>query len=230
MTMHEWYKLAPDEQWLRDDALTQREALEIWNALALREGVLVFDCPCGRGQMSRPLARLGARVTGMDLNPRFIEEARQGFASEGLEATFHVGDMRDASCEEGCDLLLNWFNSFGYFESDAENLRVLRRFAHCLRPGGILLMENPNPTDILEHIQTKWDASGVVVHRWDAATKRINSLVNGVECSVRIYTHEEYAELFRAVGLLPINVWGEHFTPFTDASRRMIMAARKLER
>ena len=229
MSGNDWYALLPERQWLRDDERCHADALEIWNNFHLHKGMSVFDCPCGRGQMSKPLARLGARVCGMDLNRHFIEEATASFAAEGLNAVFSVGDMREASYEGGCDLLLNWFNSFGYFADEKDDMGTMRRFADCLKPGGVLVMENPNPRDILNNIESKQDDAAPVKPFWDAANKRLHGYMSGLDCSIRIYSHQEYEEMFRKAGLIPAGLWGEHFTPFSEISRRMIMAARKPE-
>ena len=53
----------------------QRLALEPW--LQVRPGTRVLDVGCGVGRWSRLLAARGADVTGMDLSPTMIAEARR---------------------------------------------------------------------------------------------------------------------------------------------------------
>lgn len=53
--------------------------------LELRSGQRVLDIACGAGRFARRMARLGARVLGIDHSERFIERARQRTASEGLQ-------------------------------------------------------------------------------------------------------------------------------------------------
>src|SRR5262245_55813919 len=47
-------------------------------------GLNVLDLGCGNGYFSRALARLGARVTGIDISPRMIAHAREQEAAEPL--------------------------------------------------------------------------------------------------------------------------------------------------
>jgi SAM-dependent methyltransferase len=60
----------------------QRLALDPW--LAVRPGTKALDLGCGVGRWSRRLAARGARVTGVDLSPAMVAEARRRAAAEGL--------------------------------------------------------------------------------------------------------------------------------------------------
>ena len=59
-----------------------------------------LDLACGTGAMAERAARAGAKVTGVDLAPALIEQARQRASAAGLEIDYRVGD-----CErlEGID-------------------------------------------------------------------------------------------------------------------------------
>ena len=67
----------------------------------------------------------------MDINPRFVDKARERFRQLGLKGRFSVGDMRNASYPGGCDVFLNWFNSFDYF-GEEENHRHMQTMADCI--------------------------------------------------------------------------------------------------
>src|ERR1700730_12028734 len=62
--------------------LTQRLALAPW--LRVTAGTRVLDVGCGVGRWSRLLAARGAQVTGVDLSPTMIAQARQRAAAEGV--------------------------------------------------------------------------------------------------------------------------------------------------
>lgn len=55
-------------------------------------GARLLDIACGAGQVAIPAARAGAEVTGLDLVPAWIEQARARAEAEGLPARFEVGD------------------------------------------------------------------------------------------------------------------------------------------
>ncbi len=73
--------------------LEQRLALEPW--LQVSPGCRVLDVGCGVGRWSRLLAARGAQVTGIDLSPTMIEEARRRAVAGRVadRCTFHVQDL-----------------------------------------------------------------------------------------------------------------------------------------
>lgn len=229
----DWFVHLRDDQWLLPERRANQEGLEICEKLRIRPGLKVYDCPCGDARISYQMALYGADITGMDINPRFVEKARERFRALGIKGKFHTGDMRDASYPGGCDLLLNWFNSFGYF-SEEENREHMKTMARCIRPGGILLLESPNPTHILDNVESKYEENGEQIEKyWDPEKKRMiityppQNDQEEVIVSVRIYEVEEYRQLFEEAGLILEEAFGEHFTPLTSDSLRIILIARK---
>src|ERR1700755_3306777 len=61
--------------------LEQRLALRPW--LAVSAGTRVLDVGCGVGRWSRLLAARGGLVTGVDISPTMITEARRRALAEG---------------------------------------------------------------------------------------------------------------------------------------------------
>lgn len=101
----------------------------------------VLDMPCGPGRHALPLARVGHRVTAVDITPSYLEELR-GHAVDGeLDIDIVQADMREFVRPEAFDLALNLYHSFGYFDDKEDDRRVLRNFATSLRPGGVLVMD-----------------------------------------------------------------------------------------
>jgi len=105
--------------------------------LALPEGSLVLDLPCGWGRLRPWLERRGHWVVGGDLSA--LNLARQGreFPGPSVRLDFRALPFRDA-CADGVFCV---YTSWGYFATDAENLRQLQEFARVLRPGGVLLLD-----------------------------------------------------------------------------------------
>src|SRR5262249_6681820 len=52
--------------------------------MALEPGARVLDVACGTGNVTLPLARRGAVVTGLDMTPHLLEAARARASREGL--------------------------------------------------------------------------------------------------------------------------------------------------
>ncbi len=123
----------------------------IWKALALREGMDVLDVPCGHGRIANRLAARGVRVTGLDVSQRFLELASQDAVERGVDVTYVQGDMRSLPWSEKFDGIVNWFNSFGFF-NDEENRQVLSEACRALRPGGKLLMSVEHQACVLREL------------------------------------------------------------------------------
>ena len=110
--------------------------------LRLKPGARLLDLACGRGRHSVDLRRRGFDVTGVDLAPASIAHAQRA-ADEHLR--FRVHDMRQSLGEPNhYDCVLNLFTSFGYFDSEAENVLVLQAVTEALRPGGELVLDYLN--------------------------------------------------------------------------------------
>ena len=63
-------------------------AAEFVRGLNLQTGMRVLDVACGTGNLALPAARLGAVVTGVDIAPNLLEQARETAKREGLTAQF----------------------------------------------------------------------------------------------------------------------------------------------
>ena len=63
----------------------------------------VLDLACGHGRIANRLAERGARVTGLDRTPLFLEVARRDAADRRVEVEYVEGDMRELPWEERFD-------------------------------------------------------------------------------------------------------------------------------
>lgn len=101
------------------------------------EPVDVLDVGCGTGSLSLLLARSGHRVTGVDLAPRMVEQARRKLAGAGLPARFAVGDAAaPPTGAERFDLVLSRHLLWTLPDPGA----ALREWVGRLRPGGRLVL------------------------------------------------------------------------------------------
>ncbi|MGH7499228.1 MAG: class I SAM-dependent methyltransferase [Gemmatimonadales bacterium] len=117
-------------------------AKEFIARLALRSGELVLDVACGTGNLAIPAARSGARVSGIDIAPNLIAEARLEARTAGLAIAFEVGDAEALPYVDGqFDTMVTMFGAmFAYrpARAAAELLRVTRS-------GGRVAMANWTP-------------------------------------------------------------------------------------
>jgi 2-polyprenyl-3-methyl-5-hydroxy-6-metoxy-1,4-benzoquinol methylase len=103
----------------------------------------ILDTGCGDGANSILLAKLGARVTGVDISPASIELARRRASINALEGStqFICSPLETADFPPNsfdviwCDAVLH------HLISDLESL--LTRFVKWARPGGLVLLAEP---------------------------------------------------------------------------------------
>ncbi|HTX62862.1 MAG TPA: class I SAM-dependent methyltransferase [Acidimicrobiales bacterium] len=102
-----------------------------------------LQCHIGTDTVS--LARLGARVTGLDFSAPAVAAARALAASAGVDADFVVGDVYDAAAvlgERKFDLVYTGIGALCWLPSVARWATVV---ASLLRPGGRLFVREGHP-------------------------------------------------------------------------------------
>jgi SAM-dependent methyltransferase len=101
-------------------------------------GSRVLDLACGKGRHSAELSKFNLDVTGVDLSPCSIAEAKK---LEHQNLKFEVQDMRLLHFERPFNCIFNLFTSFGYFECDRENAKVLAQVYLNLEPNGYFVLD-----------------------------------------------------------------------------------------
>lgn len=133
---------------------TRRDVRCIRQALCLSTGTRILDLACGTGRHSVALAKAGFEVTGMDLEPSYITQARQAAQQARVHVRWQAGDMRKLPFIQEFDAVICMFSSFGYFERKRDNFQVLKSIARVLRPSGRLLLDLPNMYWMLTRVKT----------------------------------------------------------------------------
>ena len=118
-----------------------------------------MDAACGTGMHAIALAKRGYEVVGADVSQGMIDRARANAAESGVEARFEragFGELAQACAPTGrYDALLCLGNSLPHALT-AESLReATADFSACLRPGGLLLIQNRNFNAVLA-AQDRW--------------------------------------------------------------------------
>jgi SAM-dependent methyltransferase len=118
---------------------SEKGAEEFVERLNIQPGSKVLDVACGTGNLAIPAARRGAKVTGVDIAPNLLEQARHRAASEGLDAAFEQGDAERLAAKTGeFDVVMTMFGAM--FAPQPE--RVAAELIRVCRPGGTIAMAN----------------------------------------------------------------------------------------
>ena len=87
------------------------EAGRFVKRLGIAPGARVLDVACGAGNTVIPASR-AASVTGVDISPNLLSQARKRAAAEGLETGFDEGDAEQLSySDQSFDVGLTMFGA-----------------------------------------------------------------------------------------------------------------------
>ena len=235
-----WYKEWFGEEYL--ELYAHRDAGEAERHVEFVERVLtgprpraVLDLACGAGRHTDALRRRGHRALGVDLSLVLLTEPPR------LPSV--AGDVRRLPFADATfDWVLNFFTSFGYFEEERENFRVLEEIVRVLAPGGRFLIDLFNRERVLGGLVRRetreLDGGRAEIERWfDAGTQRVNKRIRIASVdrpartfveSVRAYKEQEVVVGLRWAGLEVDELYGNFDGEgFSSDSERLILVGRK---
>ncbi len=136
----EWLRTKPFRHDPRETARLLIDFGYVLQLLDLHAGTRLCELGCGPGWMTRLAARQGVEAVGYDISPEMIEIAREQARLEGVGASFELGDMEQLDLGRRFDACLLYD---ALHHSGSPEL-VLRSAHQALRPGGRLLLAEPN--------------------------------------------------------------------------------------
>jgi SAM-dependent methyltransferase len=121
------------DRWAAD----MTEDIPFYVELAREADGPVVELAVGTGRVAIPVAsETGRRVTGIDLSPAMLEQARAAADAAGVDLDLRLADMRDFALDEPAALVYCPFRSLLHLPSWADRRRTFERVAAALRPGG----------------------------------------------------------------------------------------------
>lgn len=134
-----WAHFAPLE------AITMQAAAKLVKFAGISKGQNLLDVACGTGVAAIPAARLGAKVTALDLTPELLERARFNASVAEVEIEFHEGDVEKLSFADAAFDAVT--SQFGHIFAPRPAV-ALAEMLRVLKPGGTIAF-NTWPPNLL---------------------------------------------------------------------------------
>jgi len=244
-----WYE---DEEFWKDSPFNidhieraPKEIDKIESLADLDPGMKILDLCCGVGRHSIELAKRGYEVTGVDITEHYLEKGKKKAEEEELDIEFVKEDMREFKREEGFDVVLNLFTSFGFFEDEEENRKVLENVYESLRPNGKFIIDVMGK-EILARIFKEKDWSErdnrfmleerSVEKDWSwMKTRRILITEEGKKeynISHWVYSAKELKDMLKEAGFSSIEAYGNYEGELYDeeADRLIVIGEKEIFR
>ena len=110
--------------------------------LSIEPGMDVLDLAAGTGNVAIRAARLGARVTALDLTPELFDRGRERAARAGVEIEWLEGDVENLPFADGSfDRVLSTFG----IQFAPRHEVAAREAVRVTRPGGMIGLINWTP-------------------------------------------------------------------------------------
>lgn len=158
-------------------------------------GKTAVDVGCGAGLLVEPLARLGARMTGIDAAPENIGAARAHAAATGLDIDYVAGGIEDLPGRT-FDLI----TSMEVIEHVTDPAGFVAALAGALAEGGLMVLSTPNRT-LASHLAMITLAEGT------------GAIPRGTHDWSKFLRPEELEDLLVTAGLKVIDRTGLGFSP-----------------
>ena len=197
----------------------------------------ILDCGCGRGRHAVYLSKRDFNVTGLDISEKSILSAKK---NEHKNLSFHIHDLRNPFKTDHYDIALNLFTSFGYFENESDNDKVIKTISSSLKKDGWFVLDFMNAEkEIKELVSDQKCKSGSFfynIHR-SLQNKCIVKEITVTDKDkkhlfrerVQAYQQSDFENFFLRNQLEVVHLLGDYnLSPFDKTrSERLILIGRK---
>ncbi|MEJ5188131.1 class I SAM-dependent methyltransferase [Treponema sp. J25] len=206
------------------------------------EPLEILDQCCGTGRIAVELALQGARVTGVDITPSYLEAAAESARTVGVPLELVRQDVRLFQRPDRFDGVVNLYTSFGYFDDPEDDMLVVQNAYDSLKKGGRYILETlSKEIEARDFIEGEWfersgytvltryrilDAWRLLENHWiliDTAGNRYEKRF----CQ-RLYSAAELIHLLSDAGFEDIEVYGSwNLRPYDQDAQTLIVVGKK---
>jgi SAM-dependent methyltransferase len=198
----------------------------------------ILDLACGKGRHAQFIAAKGYDVIGIDLSENSITEALLKSTSN---LQFFEHDMRFPFRINYFDYVFNLFTSFGYFNSQRDEINTIKSIALNLKPNGIVVIDFFNAAKVIQMtakcseqkvingIEFEWKKSIVDKNVLKEINVKDAGVMHHYKEQVRLLELSDFENYFAKAGLKLIATFGDYqLSSFNiNTSERLIMIAQK---
>lgn len=224
----------------RDESEAERLVELIVKSLGIKSDSKILDMACGSGRHAVIFAKRGFDVTAVDLSQMLLSDAKASARENDVKINFVLSDILDFQTTQRFSLSLNLFTSFGYFDDDEDNFRVILKAYDLLIDGGYFVIDYFNKNYLLKNLipTTVFSENGLRItqNRAIQGTRVVKNITieNGGSVeefyeSVRLYSYDEMHDYINKAGFSIFKEYGNYNGNnfINESSPRLIIFAKK---
>ena len=180
----------------------EAEKLSFIGSYCDRKDMRILDIGCATGDFAIELARQGFAVSGIDLNSKMIEIAKERVRDKGIRADFKVQNMMELSADEKYDCVLCLGNTLPHITSWKELNSFIDLLYKVLNKNGHFIFQILNYDKVLKDKKIEFKKIEGSGYAFEREYPEIGE--DGILFEIKYYdkrTHEEYTDSAR---LLPV--------------------------
>ncbi len=221
------------------------EQIGFFQQLFARQSVrTILDCACGTGQHLYMFHSLGYAVTGSDVSPSMLAQARKNLSGAGIQVPLHQIDYRELPqhFHTPFDAVTCLSSSILHMENDEQVLRAFRSMRAVLRQRGILVLTQgttdrqwaEKPRFILAADTAEFTRLFVIDYLGTGARYNIVDIMRGGDASElqvwsvdypHILLQDDQRRLLQAAGFASVEFYGSYrFQPYDKEESQGLIA------